>query len=182
MRNLRGGCFCVTVVSLLLTIDAAAQPARVVGQVPKRVAVNPPQLKMIQLASRELVVADLGGNGIDLSGDVRTSLVTGSPARMRWVKPQGDDAIVVVDATALRSGGLSLTTADGVPLDGLVFPRGGLKVTDSSGSSFAASNSLDLLARLDGIATAGSTSAIRPGPRPLCFATGTRTARSAPAS
>ena len=54
-----------------------------VGQVPKRVTVKtPPRLEVIQLASPELVVADLGGNGIDLSGSVRTSLVTGSPAGM----------------------------------------------------------------------------------------------------
>lgn len=151
MRNLRAGCFCVTVLSLLFTFDATAQPApRAVGQVPKRVTVNPPRLNVIRVTGPELVVADLGSNGIDLSGDVHTSVVTGAPARTRWVKPQSDDAIVVVNATALRSSGLSLATGAGVPLDGSVFPRGGLKVTDASGSSFTVSTTLDLLARLDG--------------------------------
>lgn len=150
MRNLRTGCFCVTVLSLLLTSGATAQPRpKTIGQAPKRVAATPLRLEMIQ-AAPELIVADLAGNGIDLSGDVRTSLVTGSPARMRWLKPQSDDALVVVNATTLRSSGLSLMTAAGVPLDGLIFPQGGLKVTDASGSSFTISNTLDLLARLDG--------------------------------
>jgi hypothetical protein len=153
MRNLTAGCSSLMLLSLLLTLDATAQvpPPRVIGQVPKqRVAVSPPQLNVIRLVSRELVVVDVAGNGIDLAGDVRTSLVTGSPARMRWVKPQSDDAIVVVDATALRAAGLSLSTAAGVPLDGSVFPQGGLRVTDASGSSFTISDGLDLLARLDG--------------------------------
>lgn len=152
MRNLRAGCFGVTVLSLLFTLDATAQPTppRTIGQVPKRVAINPPRLNAMQMAGPELVVADLGSNGIDLSGDVHTSVVTGAPARTRWVKPQSDDAMVVVDATALRSTGLSLATAAGEPLDGSVFPRGGLKVTDASGSSSTVATTLDLLARLDG--------------------------------
>jgi len=151
MRNLWTGCFCVTLLSLLLTSGVTAQPRpKTMGQVPKRVAASPPRLTMIPLTTSELVVADLAGNGIDLSGDARTSLMTGSPARMRWVKPQSDDAIVIVNATTLRSSGLSLATAAGVPLDGSICPRGGLKVTDSSGSSFTASTSVDVLARLDG--------------------------------
>jgi hypothetical protein len=151
MRNLRTGCFCVTVLSLLLTSVATAQPRpKAIGQqVPKRVAVAPPRLEMIQMAKPELVVADLAGNGIDLSGDVRTSLVTGSAARMRWTRPQSDDAIVMVDASKLRASGWSLLTAAGVPLDGLVVPQGGLRVTDASGSSSTIATSLDLLARLD---------------------------------
>ncbi len=152
MRKLGAGCFSVALLSLLIALDAKAQaPPRTMGQVPKqRVAVHPPRLNVIQMTSRELIVADLDSNGIDLSGDVRTSLVTGAPARMRWVKPQSDDAIVVIDAAALRSSGLSLTTAAGEPLDVPLVARGGLRVTDASGSSFTAASGLDLLARLDG--------------------------------
>lgn len=149
MRNLGVGCTSAAVLSLLLTYNATAQPKpRAIGQVPQRIAVKP-QLKLIQATGAELVVADLSGDGVDLSGDVRTSLATGSPARIRWVKPQSDDAIVVVDATTLRSGGLSLTTAAGVPLEGNVFPRGGFTLTDSTGSAFLAPSSVELLTRLD---------------------------------
>jgi hypothetical protein len=151
MRNLRVGGFFVAVLSLLLTLEASAQATRpTVGQVPKRVAVNPPRLAVIQTTAPELVVVDLGGNGIDLSGAVRTSLPTGSAARMRWTKMNSDDAFLVIDATTLRTSGWSLTTAAGEPLAGSIFPRGGLKVTDASGSSFTPSNAFELLARLDG--------------------------------
>ncbi|HEY0158081.1 MAG TPA: hypothetical protein VGF28_12415 [Thermoanaerobaculia bacterium] len=148
---MRNRCLSVILLSLLLTLGAAAQVTpRPIGQVPKKVAVQTPRLNVIQLVSPELVVVDLGRDGLDLSGEVRTSLVTGSAAVMRWVKPQGDDAIVVVNATTLRAGGWSLTTAAGEQLDGFVFPRGGLRATDPSGASFAASDARDLLARLDG--------------------------------
>lgn len=150
MRNLRTGCFSLIAVSLVLTVDVTAQVTRpAIGKVPKRVAVAPPRLTVIQMSGPELVVVDVGGDGVDLSGGVRTSLVTGSAAGMRWVKAESDDAMVLLDAAALRAGGVSLMTAAGEPLDGLVVPRGGLRMTDASGSSFAASAGLELLARLD---------------------------------
>lgn len=151
MRNLPSRGFFTSLLSLLVTLAAAAQPTpRTIGQAPNRMKVAAPRLNVIQLATRELIVADLGGNGIDLSGDVRTSLVTGSVARMRWTRPQNDDAIVLVDATRLRARGWSLQTAAGVPVDGFVIPRGGLRITDPAGASFIISDSVDLLARLDG--------------------------------
>lgn len=150
MLNLRTGCFSVIALSFVLTLDATAQVKRpAIGKVPARVAVAPPRLSVIQMAGPELVVIDLGGDGVDLSGGVRTSLVTGSAAGMRWVKAQSDDAMVMLDATALRASGVSLMTAAGEPLEAFVMPRGGLKITDASGTSFIASTGLELLARLD---------------------------------
>lgn len=143
MHDARAGILSMTLLSLL-PWTATAQTA------PKRITLKPaPRLHVIARTTPELVVLDLANNGIDLSGSVRTALVTGSMSSMRWVRPQSDDALLLIDATALRASGFALHSASGEAIEGSVFPRAGVKLTDPSGSASTAATALDLLARLD---------------------------------
>jgi hypothetical protein len=95
------------------------------------------------------VVLDLNGNGLDLTGTVTTSLLTGQPAQSRWTRFNPDDAFLAIDATSLRTRGYDLRDDDGVPLDGTVLLAGGLRLRTPNGEDRVMADAWQLLAALD---------------------------------
>jgi hypothetical protein len=96
----------------------------------------------------QALIADLGGDGLDVGGRVRTSLLGGGEQLVRWTRAGDDDAFVALDANVLRSMGYSLTE-NGVARSGVVLARGGLAIAGPSGSSTVAADPLHLVRLLD---------------------------------
>jgi hypothetical protein len=81
-------------------------------------------------------VLDMKGDGAELDGTARTSLLTGGPVAARWTKAGTDDAFLMVDATSLRTAGISLANASGEGLEGMQLFRDGLRLKEPSESSY----------------------------------------------
>ena len=90
----------------------------------------PPLGQVVTTKANQVIVIDLTGDGIDLTGTAKTTLVDGAAGTYRWTRPGEDDAFLAIDATAVRSfvTGYEIRNAAGTLLDGMQLVRGGLMV------------------------------------------------------
>jgi len=92
MGTLRWG-ICALATTALATTAAMAQPY----------IINSNNARADRL---EVLVLDLGGNGIELGGDVASDLLTPGLATLRWTKPGSDDGFLTCQVDLLTQLGL----------------------------------------------------------------------------
>jgi hypothetical protein len=98
----------------------------------------------------DVLLLDLSGNGLDLSGSATTTLLTGQPQSLsRWTVPGTDDAVLGLHAAALRVMGWTLTDSRGVDLDGRQLLVKGRRLRRPDGTVRLGASALDLLRFLD---------------------------------
>jgi hypothetical protein len=83
--------------------------------------------------SDDPLVLDMAGDGIDLGGQATTSLLGGPPRKVRWTRPNSDDAFVLADASSLASVGFVVRDAAGTKMSGLVLLRDGVHLQTPAG-------------------------------------------------
>ncbi|HJU90794.1 MAG TPA: hypothetical protein VJ672_15500 [Gemmatimonadaceae bacterium] len=96
-----------------------------------------------------VVILDMSGDGVNLDGTAKTSLLTGGPVSARWTTAGSDDAFLLVDATSLRAAGVSLMNSSKEALEGSQLFRDGLRVKDPGGKESVISDGWQLLGVLD---------------------------------
>lgn len=95
------------------------------------------------------VLLDLGTDGVDISGETATALLTGERQRVRWTKPETNDAFLVIDATSLRAGGWDVRSPTGATLNGPHLFRTGLRLRSPDGEEIVLADAWQLFAMLD---------------------------------
>jgi hypothetical protein len=106
--------------------------------------------QVVSAAGTHLVVLDAAGDGIDIASRVTTALAGGSAKSLALPRAASDDAILVVDAAALKRAGYILRSASGTALGGTVTVTGGLKVTSPTGVTTTATSGFHLLRLIAG--------------------------------
>jgi hypothetical protein len=98
----------------------------------------------------DVLIVDMAGDGIDLSGSATTTLLTGQPRPVsRWTVADDDDAFMALDTTMLERAGWGLLDAQGQPLAGLQLLVKGRSVRSQDGTIRTARSALELLGFLD---------------------------------
>src|SRR5688572_29205239 len=95
------------------------------------------------------LIFDLSGNGLDLSGSIRSSLATGRNQVTGWTTRNTDDAFLVLDAGTVRAVGFEVRDKGGNPVNGLVVPGEGLRVRGPNGSETVVRDGWQMLTILD---------------------------------
>lgn len=95
------------------------------------------------------VLFDLGTDGIDISGEAATRLLTGERQRVRWTKPETNDAFLVIDATSLRAAGWDVRSPTGATLNGPHLFRTGLRLRTPDDNEIILADAWQFFAMLD---------------------------------
>jgi hypothetical protein len=131
------------VLTITVSVGAPAQSAR---PAPTLGTGKPAGLAEPEIST---VLFDLGTDGIDIGGETATTLLTGERQRVRWTKPQTNDAFLVIDATSLRAAGWEVRSPTGATLNGPHLFRTGLRLLSPDGNEIILADAWQLFAMID---------------------------------
>jgi hypothetical protein len=154
MRHRNPFIVAISIVMLLVLGVPCSAVAQVTVQQPVKKPIQTLQLEvkdeavMAATGSNEVLVLDLRGDGLDLSGRARVN-VAGSVRELGWTAPDTDDAFLAVGALSIRQMGYELRWADGGRVQNEILVSDGLTLTGPDGSTRHISSPIDLLGHLD---------------------------------
>ncbi|MCP4981491.1 MAG: hypothetical protein GY935_13465 [Gammaproteobacteria bacterium] len=144
---------CLPVASNSAGLKLAPSQNKTLDQTPdskkKKVFIRPSkQIYTRTPGSLELVILDLRGDGINLSGTAVVS-IAGKSSRYRWTKPNSDDAWLIVDVGTLGQLGWLVKHANGIQAEGRILISDGLIITDPGGKVSYINDRVEFLHILD---------------------------------